>query len=194
MNVIVTATTGEFTIESGVSEYFPGPGQMALGWFTIRIRGTVYGVKSPDATLLACSYDSVCERIRRRGSHDPVFSEAPSDLKLASSVYCSLYQNLSRNSTVLGLPHNVFVEQVNKHEIIWAPDGDQAFDDSSFVLHFDVGNQVRLIGFRVTESGEIDREQTSGIYMAQEEFYQVLVEWKNEFWSQWMKSRSHSGS
>ncbi|APG84852.1 hypothetical protein SAMCCGM7_Ch2107 [Sinorhizobium americanum CCGM7] len=33
----------------------------------------------------------------------------------------------------------------------WAPDGDEAFDDGSHVLQFDVGDKVRLIVFKNTD-------------------------------------------
>ena len=31
--------------------------------------------------------------------------------------------------------------------IVWAPDGDEAFDDGSYVLQVESGDQVRLIAF-----------------------------------------------
>ena len=32
--------------------------------------------------------------------------------------------------------------------LVSAPDGDEAFDDGSYVLQFDVGDRVRLIAFK----------------------------------------------
>ena len=34
---------------------------------------------------------------------------------------------------------------------MWAPDGDEPFDDASYVLQFDVKDRVRLIAFKSSE-------------------------------------------
>ncbi len=38
-------------------------------------------------------------------------------------------------------------------KLMWAPDGDEAFDDGSYVLQIDSGSLVRLIGFKGTSGG-----------------------------------------
>ena len=61
--------TDTFAIESGISEAYEHPSLRGLGFFQIRLAGIAYGVRSMDATLLACSFDEVAKRVRDRGTH-----------------------------------------------------------------------------------------------------------------------------
>jgi hypothetical protein len=42
---------------------------------------------------------------------------------------------------------------IHFQRICWAPDGDEAFDDGSYILHFDIGNRVRLVAFKSQAGG-----------------------------------------
>jgi hypothetical protein len=39
-------------------------------------------------------------------------------------------------------------DMIYSRHILWAPDGDAAFDDGSYILQFDVDERVRLIAFK----------------------------------------------
>jgi hypothetical protein len=58
-----------FAIESGMTKVYARLGFRALDWFNIHLQGQRYGVHERDATLLACSFDKVGDRIARRGDH-----------------------------------------------------------------------------------------------------------------------------
>jgi hypothetical protein len=78
-----------------------------------------------------------------------------------------------------------FEETIRAGKCEWAPDGDEAFDDSSYVLQFGVGDRVRLIAFRQNEEdGDIivDLEQA---WLAASDFYDVLERWRACFLSEW---------
>ena len=62
--------------------------------------------------------------------------------------------------------------------IYWAPDGDEAFDDGSYVLEMDQSSGVRLIAFTRT------RERISrlrDVRMPSDEFYNILSDWHVAF-------------
>lgn len=52
-----------FAIESTITRAYERQSLRALGFFVIHVRGHCYGVRSPDSTFLACSYDEVLRRL-----------------------------------------------------------------------------------------------------------------------------------
>ena len=69
--------TATLAIECEVSEYDSRPSLLGMGLFIIHLGGLGYGVRKPDATMLACSFDAVARRIAQRGRHTCDFSDAP---------------------------------------------------------------------------------------------------------------------
>src|SRR5882762_10341514 len=58
----VTMTAGQtsiFAVESEITQAFERPSLRGLGFFVIHIMGRCYGIKYPDATMLANSFDEV---------------------------------------------------------------------------------------------------------------------------------------
>src|SRR5690242_20205886 len=51
-----------------------------------------------------------------------------------------------------GMSEAQFTKTLHSNSLVWAPDGDEAFDDSGYVLQFDLGDLVRLIAFRRPDS------------------------------------------
>jgi hypothetical protein len=68
---------------------------------------------------------------------------------------------------------------------MWAPDGDEAFDDGSYVLQFDVEDRVRLIAFRSGEGYVHDPATLSDVWLPSDDFYGVLQEWLQSFDREW---------
>jgi hypothetical protein len=71
----------------------------------------------------------------------------------------------------------------------WAPDGDEAFDDGSYVLQFDVDDRVRLIAFKHGERGEgwqCDSATLRDVWLAADEFYRILQQWHDAFYAEWV--------
>lgn len=69
--------------------------------------------------------------------------------------------------------------------IVWAPDGDEAFDDSSYVLQFDIDDQVRLVAFKAQHSDLFDRNTLCEVVLGADEFYGILAQWRDAFLSDW---------
>jgi hypothetical protein len=72
---------------------------------------------------------------------------------------------------------------IHARDLLWAPDGDEAFDDGGHVLQFDVGDQVRLIAFKTKEDqgGTYD---VSEAWIGSNPFYGLLSDWLNRFEAQ----------
>jgi Immunity protein 42 len=174
-------------IESEISRAYQRPGVRGLGYFVIHLGGLTYGVKSAEATLLACSFDQVCERIQSRGLHKTTFSQDADAARLADAVTYAIYG---------GHPERAFDFSTSEEElrcalatssIVWAPDGDEAFDDSSNVLQFDIGDRVRLIGFK-RENGQHNPHSLRDVWLQADVFYGILSRWQSEFLSEWAEA------
>jgi Immunity protein 42 len=175
-----------FALESGITRAYERKSFRALGFFTIHIGGHCYGRRTPDSTMLACSFDEVERRINRRGGHVATFAESDAG-EIADAVRQALYGLDQVNKEFFGMRESELSELVYSKSLLWAPDGDEAFDDGSYVLQFDVGNRVRLIAFRSVEGGCLhDAGTLKDIWIAAGEFYHVLQAWHDAFEAEWM--------
>jgi len=68
---------------------------------------------------------------------------------------------------------------------MWAPDDDEAFDDGSYVLQFDVEGRVRVIAFRSTEDYVHDPATLSDVWLPIQGFYGVLSQWRDASVREW---------
>lgn len=174
-----------FAIESEVSRAYESLSCRGLGFFVIHLGGLTYGVRAADATMLACSFDEVEERLRERGAHCAFLSTEPDAGKISDAIRMGLYSP-DECETYLGVNRTEFMKVVYSSRVIWAPDGDEAFDDRSFVLQFDVGQRVRLIGFRCDEGFGHDPSTLRDIWLEAGQFYAVLDEWRRRFEADWV--------
>lgn len=174
-----------FAIESGIQEAYTRPGLCALGFFVIHVAGNRYGVREPDASLLANSIDEVQRRIAHRGTHTAPFAREPEPGKIADSFRDAVFANDPR-AEYLGIPLDDFRDVVYSNRIVWAPDGDECFDDGSYVLHLDIQDQVRLIAFKCSESHHHDPSTLRDVWMEAEIFYGVLQHWSRAFEREWV--------
>jgi hypothetical protein len=168
--------TNEFALDWGLSKAFPSESQWAIGYFTIHLNGQCFGVEAADATMLAVSYDQNCKRLRERGTHLAPFSSRGAN-DIAKAVVTACYSEVKYGERFFGLSEGDLKSFVYEKDILWAPDGDEAFDDGSHVLQFDIGNQVRLIGF-VNKPTILETLQTIfEITIDAEQFYSTLQKW-----------------
>ncbi len=178
----------EFAIESQISHAYEAPSLRALGFFNILLNGRRFGVREDDATMLANSFDEVSRRIGNRGNHVAEFgSHQQAADAIASAVISSLYCEQPSPERLLGMTANELATLVHDRRLVWAPDGDAAFDDRSFVLHFDVGDQVRLIAFKRGEEGLYDTASLVDQWVRAEVFYSTLQEWRHRFGHEWAR-------
>ena len=175
-----------FAIESEISRAYERLGLRALGFFVLHVGGRRYGVYEPEATMLANSFDDVQERIAFRGTHTAPFGSEPDGVAIADAFRNAIYADKQEES-FFGIPLSEFCKFFYMpSNVMWAPDGDEAFDDGSYVLQFDVGDRVRLIAFKSDESYRHASGTLSDVWLPADEFYNVLREWRDAFEAAWM--------
>ena len=175
-----------FAIESGITQAYERLSLRGLGYFVIHIGGHRYGVHAPDATMLACSFDEVQERTNRRGRHTAPFANESDGGKVADSYRDAIFAPNHENQSFFNITQTAFSDLVYSNHIVWAPDGDEAFDDGSYVLHFDIGDRVRLIAFKGLENGyHHDPTTLTDVWLEADRFYLTLREWRDAFEVEW---------
>ena len=142
-------------------------------------------MRAPEATLLACSFEEVRERLTRRGRHRASIGVDTEALAVASAFRTAQYCDEAAERLHFRQTAEQFCTSLFESHIVWAPDGDAAFDDGSHVLHFDYGDRVRLIAFR----NELDQLQFEASVVETlidaASFYAILEEWQAKFEAEW---------
>jgi len=170
-------------IEFCITQAYSALSLRAIGYFVVHVHGRRYGVYRPDATLLACSFDSVKERIARRGVHAAFFGEERAG-NVADAFLEAFYAE-NQAEFYFGVPAHEFRELIKSKDIVWAPDGDEAFDDGSYILQFDVNNHVRIIAFKMREGYRHDPVTLSDLWLGADSFYSLLRHWSHVFETEW---------
>jgi hypothetical protein len=185
----------KFAIESEITQPSERSSQMALGFFVIDVMGRSYGVREPNATTLGASFNEVGRRITGRGSHSlPVVMEADAG-SVATAFRRATYGEREEDELFFGMAADQFRDAIYSNHLVWAPDGDEAFDDGSYVLQVESRNQVRLIAFVGTPDFLYDPDSLRDLRLSGDEFYTVLQDWHDGFNDEWKSSLSKlSGS
>lgn len=183
--ILKVGKSSDFGIESGISRAYERLSQRALGFFVLKVGGRTYGVRSPEATLLACSFDAVKQRLERRGQHTAAFAWKSAATEIVYSVIASMYEETSHEKHFLGMPAPELRTLLTSKDIIWAPDGDAAFDDGGHVLQFDCDERVRLIAFRNAGDERRTHSSISDVWLEAEKFYGLLADWSKRFEAAW---------
>ncbi len=173
-----------FAIESGMTRAYERLSLLGLGFFAIHIGGRSYGQRAPESTMLACSYGEVEARISSCGNHTVPFAAQPDGGKIADAFRTALYSDTPQES-YFSLPVSLFSDMIYAKHIKWAPDGDEAFDDGSYVLHFDVEDRVRLIAFQCGEGYFHDPSTLRDLWLPADDFYRTLQNWHDAFNAEW---------
>jgi len=174
-----------FAIESEISCAYERLSLRAMGYFVIHVMGRFYGVKSKDATMLANSFDEIGRRITARGRHKAAFAEEPDAREIATTMRRALYIESEEGELFFGTSLPQFRDAVHSDHLLWAPDGDEAFDDGSYVMQFDVGDKVRLIAFTCSDDSLCDPESLRDAWLAADGFYGILQDWHERFETEW---------
>lgn len=181
MTTVLIGNPGKLAIRSSMAAAYERLGAMALGSFQVIVNGLEYGKSSCNATLLACSFDAVVARIEAAGTHvAPFSSNSSSDIALA--YVSALFGDENGESEVAEISREAFLDSMDAAHIVWAPDGDEAFDDGSVILQFDLKDNVRLVCFKRTDDGI---SQLTDITLSSVEFYGVLRDWRSAFFEEW---------
>lgn len=175
-----------FAIESAITKAYGSKSNYALGCFILHVNGHAYGVHSSEASLLACSVNEVRERLVRRGKHIASFSEEPNAGLIADSFRHAIYAPNQDQHCFFNIPHSRFIEIINSRHLLWAPDGDEAFDDGSFIIQFDINDNVRLVAFKSKIVGYgHDPKTLADIMLPANRFYNILDKWQDAFEREW---------
>lgn len=129
-----------------------------------------------------------------RGRHIAPFTTVSDARQIAGAFRNAIYEEEQRES-YFGIPLTQFAEIIRQNRIVWAPDGGAAFDNSSYVLQFDVEDKVRIVAFRSAQSRPYHPATLRDIYLAADDFYIVLQKWYKAFeveWASAAKKDSHS--
>jgi hypothetical protein len=180
---MIVGNPAVLAIESGITQAYERLSFRALGFFTIHVGGRRYGVCRPDATMLANSFDEVERRIAARGRHLATFAESDAG-KIAYAFRNAVYAD-QQDESYWGIPLKDFCNIIYSGEITWAPDGDEAFDDGSYVLQFDVGDRVRVVAFKSSFGGLHDPATLSEAWLEADDFYGILQQWHAAFAAEW---------
>ena len=170
-----------FAIEAGITKAYEKLAQRALGYFVIHVKGCCYGVKSSDATLLACSVDAVRERVECQGLHSVSFAMELDPIKIVDAYLAARLQLDRENEMFFGMNATTLGDLFISSRVVWAPDGDEAFDDGSHILQFDVQDKVRLIAFKNSTNFADIVCTISEVWIDSNEYYDCLAEWLRRF-------------
>jgi hypothetical protein len=182
---LIIGNTSVLAIESTITRAYERLSFRALGFFVIYVGGRCYGRRSPDSTMLACSYDEAKRRIAGRGCHIAPFANEPDAGSIADAFRNAIYAE-EQEEAYFGIPLSDFGDMIHSKRIVWAADGDEAFDDGSYVLQFDVGDRVRLIAFKSMKNSYLhDPVTCSDVWLAADDFYRILQDWHDAFEAEW---------
>ena len=144
--------------------------------------------------MLACSFDEVQARLALRGKHIAPFAAETDAGAIADAFRNAVYADEQQES-FFGVRLAEFCDFFyQKSRLVWAPDGDEAFDDGSYVLQFDANSRVRLIVFRRDEGYRQAPGTLRDVWLPADDFYNVLREWRDAFEAEWIaapSSRNH---
>lgn len=173
-----------FAIESSIHEAYAEHPGLAWGCFTFHIGGLRYGVPEPDATMMACSLGEVTDRLEARGTHG-AGRLAGIEAGVVWDAYRDMFYGLDERTLYAGIESGEFQRLVSGNSLVMAPDGDEAFDDGTHVLQFDVGREVRLIAARSGDGLAHEPASLRDVRLPDAEFYGVLSEWRRAHMEAW---------
>ena len=135
--------------------------------------------------MLACSFDAVGRRISQRGAHVCAFGAEADAGAIADSVSLAIYADLPPGQMFWSIKTQRLVDQVYSRNLLWAPDGDEAFDDGSCILQFDVQDRSRVIAFKRDSAHLHDPQTLQDVWLKQDDFYGTLQKWHQQFEDEW---------
>jgi hypothetical protein len=134
--------------------------------------------------MLACSFDEVERRVAMKGTHSVPFATERDAGQIAYSFRDAIYAEQQQES-YFNIPRARFAEMLYSKGIVWAPDGDEAFDDGSYILQFDILDSVRVIAFKCGPGTYHDPATLQDVSLPAKKFYSLLQDWLAAFQAEW---------
>ncbi|MBB4100454.1 hypothetical protein GGR46_004026 [Sphingomonas kyeonggiensis] len=172
-------------IESCVDEFVAQKSQMGIGYFLIHVGGRQYGVKKPRACVMGNSYNEIVSRISQDGKHILNSSSKIDSKELSIYILNSIYNRGFEGGVIPSQWSKEIDDNLYANALIWAPDGDSAFDDGSHVVQVDDGQFARITAFINAETQDEFENSISDVILRRETFYETLGAWAREFDGQW---------
>ena len=97
----------------------------------------------------------------------------------------SEYEEEVPGEKFLELSREQFHEATYAADLVWAPDGDEAFDDGSHILQFDIGDQVRLVAFKRDYEKRGGAMELREVWLNAPDFYAILKDCRDQFLKLW---------
>jgi hypothetical protein len=182
---VVIGDPSVFALESEITRAFEPLSLCALGFFVIHVMGEIYGFREPGATILGTAINDIGARIARRGTHKPPFPMNANADEIAVAVRRSIYADCNEKELFFGLSQDYFAKTICSCGLLWAPDGEEGFDDDSYVLHLEDENQVRLVAFKSAQDYQIDPASLRDVWLPPDSFYSILQNWHDTFMVEW---------
>lgn len=173
-----------FAIESHITKAYSRLGFLALGFFVLHIGGRRYGVHAPDASLLAVALDVIAERLASRGTHTAPFSSESDSREVFDAIADAFYAPEDNTKRFFGMSQSELGDLASERHLMW-PAPDEAFDDNTAVLQFDVDDRVRLIATNGGNGWRHNPETLRDVWMSADDFYRVLQQWHDAFVAEW---------
>src|SRR4029078_3103087 len=107
---------------------------------------------------------------------------------LADAVVRALYCETEVGRRCFDLAEHEFTNVVYSRHLLWIPDGDEAVDDGSHVLQFDIDDRVRLVAFKRQEAELYEQDSLVDVWLAADTFYGTFISWRSGFEREWRKS------
>jgi hypothetical protein len=191
---MIIGNPASFAIESEITQAYKDPGKLGLGFFIVHIGGRQYGVRAPDATLLALAFDSSNDHLARRGTRVAPFSSYKNGKELFDALAAACYSEDDR-FVFQGHSLDELSELLLRNKLRWH-DPDEAFDDGTAIYHFDVGDRVRLLATNGGDptSWRHNSETFSDVWLPADEFYGVIKTWQDCFVNEWERADKTAGT
>jgi hypothetical protein len=191
----ITGDVSKFAIESQIVEFWPDRRFMAYGYFTIIVNNKRYGLADQDDVTLSMPMRKMVRCIERRGTHNASFATRGNAIEIADYVNLAEYAD---NDYVeyMGLSRRQLQSEVASRKLDWLTSESEAFDDGSTMLHFDCGEQVRLVAYKAGEDFHAVKGSVADVWLDADEFYGVLNAWASSFnavWMEWKREQGEEG-
>lgn len=177
-----------FAIESSITVAFDRFAFVGLGSFVVHIGGHRYGDPDPEeGTLLSYAFEQIQSRLACRGRHTAPIASEPDAGRIADAHQDAYRDPIwapdQEKEWFCGLSQEEFRALNYSCGYEW---GDQVFNDVSQVLHFDMGDRVRLIAYRsIEDDWHHDPATLADVRLEADEFYRILKEWRDRLEAEW---------
>jgi hypothetical protein len=123
------------------------------------------------------------------------FARFSSGVEIISKLQDAWREEPIIERAALGMPTSDFVTAAqagNYYPCLFTRGYSEEFDDGSEILRFDVDDQVRLIAARMALVGNRLRPASGTFrdcWLAADEFYGILLEWRRRFETEWLAAK-----